>query len=70
MSSTFSKLHFYYCNFYLWMSKRAHDVFALVFNFLGKDWVPKHITIGLFETSKTFKQTLKNNYKNFYNNMD
>jgi hypothetical protein len=21
--------------------------------------VPKHITIGLFETSKTFKQTLK-----------
>jgi high-affinity Fe2+/Pb2+ permease len=52
------------------MSKEAHDVFALVFNFLGKDWVLKHITIGLFETSKTFKQTLKNNYKNFYNNMD
>jgi hypothetical protein len=42
------------------MSKEAHDVFALVFNFLRKDWVPKHITIGLFETSKTFKQTLKN----------
>jgi hypothetical protein len=37
-------------SFDLLMSKGAYDIFAIVINFLGKDWQPKHITIGLFET--------------------
>jgi hypothetical protein len=40
-------------NFDLWMSKGAHDVFALVIIFLGFDWKPKQVTLGLFETTKT-----------------
>jgi hypothetical protein len=35
------------------MSKATHGVFALVGNFLGKHYMPKHITIDLFEASKT-----------------
>jgi hypothetical protein len=45
-------------NFDLWMSKGAYDVFALVINFLNNDWQPKHVTIGLFEVTKTIGQTL------------
>ncbi len=37
-------------SFDLWMPKTAHDIFALVLNFLEKNWMFKHITIGLFET--------------------
>jgi hypothetical protein len=40
-------------SFDLWMSKGVHDVFALIVNFLEKNWMLKHITISLFETSKT-----------------
>ncbi len=40
-------------NFDLWMSKRVHDVFVVVVNFLFAIWKPKHITIGLFEASAT-----------------
>jgi hypothetical protein len=36
----------------------ALDVFALVVNFLGEDWMFKHITISLFETFETSRQTL------------
>jgi hypothetical protein len=39
-------------NFDLWISKGAHDIFALVINFLGCDWQPKHVTIGLFGQQK------------------
>ncbi len=39
-------------SFDLWMSKGAHDVFALVVNFLGSNWQSKHITIGFFEATK------------------
>ncbi len=35
------------------MFKGAYDVFALVINFLGSDWQPKHVTIGLFKATKT-----------------
>jgi len=35
------------------MSKEAYDVFALVINFLGSDWQPKHVTIGLFDAIET-----------------
>jgi hypothetical protein len=33
------------------MSKGVYDVFTLVVNFLSNDWQPKHVTIGLFETT-------------------
>ncbi len=36
----------------LWMSKGAHNTFALVINFLGFDRQPKHVIIGLFEATK------------------
>ncbi len=45
-------------SFDLWISKMALDVFALVVNFLGEDWMLKHIIIGLFEAFKTSRQTL------------
>jgi hypothetical protein len=32
--------------------------------FLGWDWVPKHITIGLFKAFKTSGYELANNLKN------
>ncbi len=36
-------------SFDLWMFKGVHDIFAIVINFLGFDWYPKQVTIGLFE---------------------
>jgi hypothetical protein len=48
-------------SFDLWMNKGAHDVFALVVNFLGFNWQPKHIIIGLFETTKNFEHVLARN---------
>jgi hypothetical protein len=36
-------------SFDLWMSKFGHDTFALVINFINSQWVPCHVTIGLFE---------------------
>ncbi len=35
------------------MSKGAYNLFVLVINFLGSDWQPKHVTIGLFEAIET-----------------
>jgi hypothetical protein len=35
--------------FYLWTSKGTHDIFVLIINFLGVDWQPKYIIIGLIE---------------------
>jgi hypothetical protein len=40
-------------SFDLWMSKGAHDVFALVIIFLGFDWKPKQVTFGFFEINET-----------------
>ncbi len=54
-------------SFDLWMSKGAHDVFALVISFLGFDWNPKQITLGLFETTKTTWQALAINFIDFLN---
>jgi hypothetical protein len=48
-------------SFDLWMLKGVHDIFALVINFLGCDWQPKRITIGLFEATKITRQALANN---------
>jgi hypothetical protein len=38
-------------SFDLWMLKGAHDIFVFVINFLGFDWQPKQVTIGLFEAT-------------------
>jgi hypothetical protein len=46
------------------MSKEAYDVFALVINFLNNDWQLKHITIGLFEATRTTSQTLAKSLTN------
>jgi hypothetical protein len=48
-------------SFDLWMSKGAHDVFVFVIIFLGSNWKPKHVTIGLFEVVKTIGQVLARN---------
>jgi len=48
-------------SFDLWISRGAHDIFVLAINFLGVDWQPKHITIGLFEASETIGQVLARN---------
>jgi hypothetical protein len=48
-------------SFDLWMSKGVHDIFTFVINFLGCDWQPKQVTIGLFEAIKITKQSLVNN---------
>jgi hypothetical protein len=42
-------------------------VFALVISFLGFDWNPKQITLGLFETTKTTWQALAINFIDFLN---
>ncbi len=45
-------------SFDIWMSEVTYDVFALVINFWGSDWQPKHITIGLFKVTNINGQTL------------
>ncbi len=48
-------------SFDLWMSKGAHDVFALVINFLNEEWQLQHITIGIFEANETTRQAMARN---------
>lgn len=36
-------------SFYLWMSKGAHGIFALVVNIPDANWQPEQVTFGLFE---------------------
>jgi hypothetical protein len=48
-------------SFDLWMSKGAHDIFALIINVLGSNWQPKQVTISLFEATSNIRQTLANN---------
>jgi hypothetical protein len=43
--------------FSLQISMGAHDVFALVVNFINIDWQPKHVTIMLFKATKITDQT-------------
>jgi hypothetical protein len=40
-------------------------IFCISCGFLGKDWMPKQITIGLFETFETSRQTLARNLQEF-----
>ena len=39
--------------FDLWMSRTGWDTFALVVNFIDDCWVPRHVTVGLFEAHDT-----------------
>jgi hypothetical protein len=36
----------------------VHNTFALLVNFIGANWEPKHVTIDLFEITKTIRQTI------------
>jgi len=40
-------------SFDLWMSRGGVDTFALVINCLNESWMPRHVTIGLFEVHET-----------------
>jgi hypothetical protein len=40
------------------MSKGAYDVFTLVINCLGTNWLPRCIAIRLFEACNTFAHAL------------
>lgn len=46
------KCYFTIISFDLWISKGTHDVLGLLISFIGMDWHPKHLTIGLFEASE------------------
>ncbi len=52
----------------MWMSNARHDIFALVINFLGNDWQPKHITLGIFEPTNIIGQTLAKKLTGLLNN--
>jgi hypothetical protein len=49
--------------FDLWMNRTRIDTFSLVINFIDDVWVPRHVTIGLFEafniTRATFVKIVK-----------
>jgi hypothetical protein len=38
-----------------------------VINFLGNDWQPKYVTIGLFETKEIIRQALVQSLKKLFN---
>jgi len=45
-------------SFDLWMSKGAHVVFVLAIFFLGSNWKPKYVTLGLCEAAEITGQAL------------
>ncbi len=40
------------------MSRFGHDTFTLVINFINSQWVPCHVTMGLFEATDIAKITM------------
>jgi hypothetical protein len=46
-------------NFDLWMNWSGFDTFALVVNFIDDGWVPKHVTINIFEAPNITNATLE-----------
>jgi hypothetical protein len=52
--------------FHLWMSKGAHDIFAVVINFLSTNWEPNHIIIGLFEVDDMSGTTMVVKFKHIF----
>jgi hypothetical protein len=57
---TLAECYFAIAYYDFWMFKKAYDVLGLVINFLGNDW-PKHVTIGLFESTITTRHALARN---------
>jgi hypothetical protein len=49
------------------MLKGAYDVFVLVILFLGSDWKPKHVILGLFKVIETTRHLLVNNLTELLN---
>jgi hypothetical protein len=43
--------------FDLWMNRTRIDIFSLVINFIDDVWVPRHVTIGLFEAFNSTRAT-------------
>jgi hypothetical protein len=52
--------------FDLWMPQMNFDTFALVVNFLNREWVLYHVTIGLFEAPNTCGIALAQIVKPFF----
>jgi hypothetical protein len=48
-------------NFDLWMSKKTHNIFVLVINFLRVNWQPKRIAMSLFQVNQITRQVLSIN---------
>jgi hypothetical protein len=44
--------------FDLWKFRIRFDIFSLIVNFINKEWIPCHITIGLFETLDIWRVVL------------
>jgi hypothetical protein len=44
--------------FDLWMNRAGFDTFTTVVNFIVKEWMPRHVTIGLFKATATSGTTL------------
>jgi hypothetical protein len=57
MFAKIDKLYFY------------NNKFAIIINFVGFDWQPKRVTVGLFEVIKITSQTLVNRWLNCLINM-
>ncbi len=61
---------YFVTTFDLWMSKGAYDIFALINKFLGTNWQPKHIVIGLFGAFDTSRHALTKNLTKLLNTYD
>ncbi len=51
--------------FDLWMNRTRIDTFSLVINFIDDVWMPRHVTIGLFEAFNSTRATFVKIVKSF-----
>jgi hypothetical protein len=58
---TLVECHSTIASFVLWMPKGAHDIFALVINFLGLISNQRTLPLAFFEATYTSRQTLAKN---------
>jgi hypothetical protein len=52
--------------FDLWTNRTRIDTFSLVINFIDDVWVPRHVTIGLFEAFNSTRAHLCKNCEAFF----
>ncbi len=57
------------CTFNLWMLKGAHNVFAMIVNFLSTNCEPKDVIIGLFKTHDMNETTMAMKLKEIFNKL-